>query len=93
MATLAISKADIDRLTTYAVIIGRAIACGVETDYAMRRVGSWLDDKFPPGSSDQKTYLPIFIEGVKFHAQQQANGNSPDTCSKVRSTFARTQWP
>lgn len=91
--TLAASQADIDRLTTYAVIIGRAIACGVDTDDAMRRVGAWMDVKFPPRSSDQKIYLPIFMEGVKYHAEQQANGKSPDTCSQVRSTFRKMQWP
>jgi hypothetical protein len=59
----------------------------------MRRVGAWMDLKFPPGSSDQKIYLPIFMEGVKHHAEQQANGKSPDTCSQVRSTFRKMQWP
>lgn len=91
--TLAASKADIDRLTTYTVILGRAIACGVDTDDAMRKVGAWMDKKFPPGSSDQKIYLLIFMEGVKHHAEQQANGKSPDTCSQVRSTFRKMQWP
>lgn len=88
-----VSASDINALTTYAVIIGRAIACGVNTDYAMRRVGSWMDDKFPPGSADQKTYLPIFISGVKYHATQQKNGESPDTCSQVRSSFSKLSWP
>jgi hypothetical protein len=91
--TLAASKADIDRLTTYAVIIGRAIGCGVDTDDASRRVGAWMDEKFPPGSSDQQIFLPIFMTGVKYHAEQQANGKSPDTCSQVRSTFRKMQWP
>lgn len=90
---MAASEADIDRLTTYAVIIGRAIACGVDTNDAMRRVGAWMDRKFPPGSSDQKTYLPIFMNGVEYHAAQQANGKSPDTCAQVKSTFRKMQWP
>jgi len=89
----AASKADIDKMTTYAVILGRASACGINADYASKRVGSWLDRKFPPGSQDQKTYLPIFIQGMKYHADQQAKGNSPDTCSQVRSSFRKMQWP
>ncbi|SPD76373.1 hypothetical protein PITCH_A920001 [uncultured Desulfobacterium sp.] len=52
-----------------------------------------MDRKFPPGSSDQKIYLPIFMNGVKYHAEQQANGKSPDTCSQVKSTFNKMQWP
>lgn len=91
--TMAASEANIDRLTTYAVIIGRAVACGVDTGDAMQRVGAWMDNKFPPGSSDQKTYLPIFMNGVMYHADQQANGKSPDTCSQVTNAFRKTQWP
>lgn len=84
---------DIDKLTTYAVIMGRAIGCGIDTENEMRRVGSWMDRRFPPGSSDQKIYLPIFIAGVKKHAQNQANGNSPDSCSAVRREYSKMPWP
>jgi len=91
--SFAASKADIDKLTSYAVVLGRAIGCRIDTDYEMERVGAWIDKKFPPGSSDQKTYLPIFIDGVKHHAKQQRNGNSPDSCSQVRRTFNKMQWP
>ena len=91
--TQAATKADIDRMTSYAVIIGRATACGVDTENALRRVGAWMDRRFPPGSSDQKTYLPIFVKGVQYHAEQQAKGNNPDSCSQVRSTFRKMQWP
>jgi len=92
-SSMAASNADIDKLTSYAVILGRAIGCGINTDYEMRRVGAWMDKKFPPGSSDQKTYLPIFMQGLQYHAKQQSNGNSPDSCSQVRKTFNRMQWP
>jgi hypothetical protein len=91
--TIAASDSDIDKLTTYAVILGRAIGCGINTDYEMRRVGAWMDKKFPPGSSDQKTYLPIFLQGIQYHAKQQSSGNSPDSCPQVRKSFKRMQWP
>jgi len=89
----AATDADIDKLTTYAVVIGRAVACGVDIKPAMKDVGRWMDRRFPPGSSDQQTYLPIFSQGVQYHAQQQADGNSPDSCSSVRRTFDRMVWP
>jgi hypothetical protein len=89
----AASDADIDKLTTYAVLIGRAIACGTDTSYASKRVGAWMDNKFPPGSEDQQIYLPIFMAGVKHHAEQQKNGNSPDNCSTVSHQFGLVNWP
>lgn len=89
----AASDADIDKLTSYAVFIGRAIACGANTSYASGRVGAWMDKKFPPGSKDQQIYLPIFIAGVKYHAEQQKSGHSPDSCSTVLHQFNLVSWP
>jgi len=87
------SDSDIDRLTTYAVILGRAVACGAKIEEPMRLVGQWMDRIFPPGSRDQQIYLPIFTEGVVYHAQQQSEGKSPDSCSAVLNTFRSFPWP
>ena len=91
--TLAATKGDIDALTSYAVFLGRGVACGVNIKPEMQRVGVWMDRRFPPGSEDQQTFLPIFIQGVQHHAQLQKDGNSPDTCSKVREQYERVPWP
>lgn len=87
------SAQDIDKLTTYAVILGRAIACGADVGSASGKVGRWMDGVFPPGSSDQKTYLPIFMGGTRYHAEQQKLGKSPDTCSSVLRAFNSFPWP
>lgn len=84
---------DIDKLTTYAVILGRAIACGADVSSASGRVGRWMDRVFPPGSADQRTYLPIFMGGTRYHAEQQKLGKSPDSCSSVLRTFSSFPWP
>jgi len=89
----AATNADINKLTTYAVIIGRAVACGVDIKPAMKDVGRWMDRRFPPGSSDQQIYLPVFSQGVQYHAQRQTDGKSPDGCSSVRRTFNQMDWP
>ena len=90
----AASSSDIDKLTTYAVMLGRGIACNAEgIQTVSRRVGAWMDRKFPPGSEDQLTYLPIFMEGVQYNAQQQKSGNSPDSCATVNSEFEKANWP
>ncbi len=90
---LGASSKDIDRMTTYAVVLGRTVACGADITDASRRVGRWMDVKFPPGSQDQKTFLPIFIQGVEYHAQQQKEGKSPDSCAAVLRNFKSFPWP
>ena len=89
----AASSSDIDKLTTYAVILGRATACGINTKEASSKVGAWMDRTFPPGSSDQMTYLPILMSGMQYNAQQQASGNSPDSCSAVLRAFNAMHLP
>lgn len=84
---------DINKLTSYAVIIGRAIGCSINTDVAVNKVTSWLDKRFPPGSVDQKRYLPVFMGGIKYHVENQVNGNSPDNCSTVRREYGLMEWP
>lgn len=88
----AASEKDIDKMTTFAVILGLAIGCGIDTAQASKAAGSWFDRRFPPGSKDQKTYLPIFTEGIKMHAQNQASGRSPDTCADVSRQFKLMKW-
>ena len=92
-AVFAASDSDIDKLTTYAVMMGRGSACGAEMSNPGARVGAWMDRKFPPGSQDQKTYLPIFLSGVQHHAQQQRSGKSPDSCSNVLTQLRMVNWP
>lgn len=92
-AAEAASSKNIDKLTSYSVILGRAAACGGDIEIPSRRVGAWMDKIFPPGSADQKTYLPIFTEGMLYHAQQQAAGKSPDSCSSVLNTLRGFPWP
>lgn len=89
---LAASETDIDKLTTYATILGRAVACGNSIKAPMSRVGRWIDKKFPPDSNDQKIYLPIFMEGVRHHAKMQKDGKSPDNCSSVTQIFSTFPW-
>lgn len=83
----------IDRVSTYAVLIGRGAACGVDVSEPARRVGVWLDRVAPPGSAAQRTLLPMLTQQGQYHAQQQASGRSPDDCATVARAIARFQWP
>lgn len=93
IAGFAATEEDIDKLTTYAVLLGRASACSIDVGGPAKQVGAWLDRKFPPGSDDQQRYLPIFIAGMTHHAKQQKNGQSPDTCDDMRRVISTTPWP
>jgi len=91
--TAGMTSEDINRLTTFAVVLGRAGACGVATSAAADRVGAWMEAKMPPGTPDRATLFPIFMQGVQSHAQQQAAGQSPDNCETVAREFNAMPWP
>lgn len=92
-AAHAASDADINKLTSFAVMLGRAAGCGLSVTDQAGRVGSWMDERFKPGSVDQQMYLPIFMAGVRDNADRQSNGLSPDDCGTVREQFALVDWP
>lgn len=89
--TRAASDADIDRLTSYAVILGRATACGENTHDPAARVGAWIDRTFT--GSEHSSMLRVLISGMRYHAEQQASGQSPDSCSSIRNTMRAMTWP
>jgi hypothetical protein len=86
------SASEIDQMTTYAVILGRAMGCRLDTDRAAEVVGRWMDMHFPPGSPDRDVYFPIFLGGTKYHADQQRMGLAPDDCESVQRTLASMGW-
>ena len=88
----AYNKGDIDKMTSYAVILGRAIGCGIDTDEAAKYVGRWFDSRWPRRSPDQGTYLMILADGIKMHADEQRSGRAPDSCSEVRRQFNLMKW-
>lgn len=85
--------AEVDRLTTDAVLLGRAIGCHLDVDVESRRVGDWLDRVAPPGSRDQQIYLPMLMAGMRQNAEAQAAGRSPDSCEAVTLAVRRHRWP
>ncbi|MGH6944251.1 MAG: hypothetical protein ACREH6_08540 [Geminicoccaceae bacterium] len=88
----AASDADIDRMSNFALLLGRGIGCELDTHRAADMVGAWLERTFPPGSPDQKRYLSMFMEGVRSHAAQQQSGRSPDSCTDIARAFETMRW-
>lgn len=90
-SSFAASPSDIDNLTTYAVLIGRGIGCGFNMRSEMRQVGAWIDRTFY--GQEKSMYLKLFMAGVEHNASEQAAGRSPDSCSSLRGTLNRVDWP
>ena len=91
-AARAASEAEIERLSSLALLLGRGIGCNLQTKRAAAVIGGWFDKTFPPGSEAQERYLPVFAEEVEQHARQQRTGGSPDSCADVAHAFYTMRW-
>jgi hypothetical protein len=89
--SMAADSADVDRLTSYAVMLGRGVACGMGIQDKMSRVGGWIDSTFE--GRERSMYLVIFSNGVRHHADMQKRGETPDSCGAVRQAYLSFPWP
>ena len=87
----AATNQDVNNLTTYAVILGRAVGCGFDADNELKSVGSWIDGTF--SGEEKKAMLGIFVTAMQKEAKSQISGTSPDSCSSVRETMQKINWP
>ena len=87
----AASDAELERMSSLALLLGRGIGCNLDTKRASGVISSWFDRTFP-GSSEQEHYLPEFAEQVELHARQQRSGDSPDSCADVANAFYTMRW-
>lgn len=85
------TEKDYDNVTTYATIMGRAVACGASISGPSASVGAWIDRTFPP--SERASQVVVYSTAIQYAADQQASGNSPDTCSSALSAYNKTRWP
>jgi hypothetical protein len=91
-AAAAASAQDLESMRGMALLLGRAIGCGLDTDRAVKAIGAWLDQTFPPGSAEQTRYLQAFGADVRQHARQQQSGDSPDSCADVADALKSVDW-
>jgi hypothetical protein len=91
-AGLAASAADLETMSRMALLLGRAVGCGLDTRRATGAIGGWLDQAFPPGSADHLRYLQAFGADVRRHAQQQQQGDTPDSCADVAEALSAVNW-
>jgi hypothetical protein len=90
-ALRAASPVELERMSGMALLLGRGIACGLDTRRASGAIGAWFDRTFPT-SEEQDRYLPRFADEVRSHARQQRDGASPDSCKDVAEAFYAMRW-
>ncbi|AMQ41431.1 hypothetical protein AMS64_02990 [Aeromonas veronii] len=78
---------DIDKMTTYSTILGRAIGCELDVSKELEHVGTWMDKR---GLTNK--YLMIFAESLKLNMQSQIDGSSPDSCQSVEKTIQKMNF-
>lgn len=91
--TKAAINPDFDDMTAYAVLLGRAEGCGVNTEATMGQVTSWVAQQFADKPTEDGPVMPQFIESVNYFKQEQLAGKSPVSCAEIKNDFAEMQWP
>ena len=87
------SDAQIDRLTTYAVYLGRGVACDVPTGRARyNQVSAWIRST-AASDAERDAMGVVLMTGMSENQQRQVAGSSPDSCDTVRRQFERIDWP
>jgi hypothetical protein len=89
---VAASPEDLESMGRMALLLGRAVGCGLDTRRAVHAISTWLDQTFPPGSADQTRDLQVFGADVRRHAEQQQKGESPDSCAEVADALKAVNW-
>jgi hypothetical protein len=85
--------ADMDRITTDAVLIGRGIACNVPIMRQSQRVSDWLEKVAPPSADNHRAMMDALQLGISMNAKAQASGESPDDCPTVGMAIRDHWWP
>ncbi len=80
---------DMDRVATYADLLGRGIGCGFGMKEQTRRVGSWIDRTF--AGPDVGQARALFVTSMQQGAREQSR--SEESCARLRSTLDEVAWP
>lgn len=87
----AASDADVNRMTTYAALLGRAQGCGIETYTWRKGVASWMDRTFD--AEIMPSMMEVFAMGFSNEMKAQRAGKTGDLCTNVRRVVMSTAWP
>lgn len=90
-SSMSFGRDNIDDLTTYAVLLGRGLGCGIDMDREAALVGAWIDRTW--SGSERGAYTMTFALGVEQHMKLQRSGRSPDDCAAVTRVLREVSWP
>jgi hypothetical protein len=78
------------KLIGYGGIIGRAKACGINTEGEQRRVKKWIDQNTTPGTVDNQVWHVAFANMTTFWGTE----TDPKDCDSVLLTYNEAiPWP
>lgn len=83
---------NMDRLTTYAVLIGRGTGCRFDTRPMDDRVRTWIVAA-ANSRADRDTMFSVWDAGIRANAYAQLEGRSPDDCAAVARGLRGHRWP
>jgi len=81
---------DRNKLSNYAAVSGKAIACREKLGNKTNRVISWIYMTF---GGDSEMYAQIFAELQANTIEQQSSGTTNESCESVRKQLSRVVWP
>lgn len=81
---------DVKRMSGYASVLGRAVACGINVDKESYRVAAWLDATFREQSEQ---FSQEFLAVAAQNAQMQKTGKASEDCKKVAVIVQGIIWP
>lgn len=82
---------DMDKVTTYAELLGRGISCGFDMKEQTRRVGTWIDHTFT--GQDMGLARKQFVTGMQQGVKKQAAEPAEESCPRLQKTLNEVTWP
>jgi hypothetical protein len=89
-AAIAATSRDMDRVTGFGSVIGRAMACDLEWEPQTFLVMAWMDSRFRERAPD---IAEQFVQVVAQNRNGQLTGEFPEDCNEVAAIFAEIVWP
>ncbi len=85
VSTAAAHAGNVDRLSTYAVLLGRGAACGADIDAPSTRVGAWIDQTW--SGKDRAAMMMAMIQGWKLRPEIRRGGGL-----RIRAPRSVKRW-
>ena len=86
------TEVELAKLHKYAVRIGRATGCELNTKNARASVDRWMNRTFKD-PAERTDLLKTYSETIKAEALAQSEAHTSDTCFDIRGALSVYEWP